>query len=394
MDITALLARTAKVDAAPADNRSAGDGPAFKRTLSAAIAAAGNASDPSAAQSIRTGIAETEALFGAGVVPPSIAESGSPASPLQATAPAADPLPGEMAAGEMSEVVAGENDTDTAAETGNAAAPVPLLAAVADTPRSASPAVTETPASASTAAQPLPSAAAAPGRTEADTAIANATTAAADIADDAKRPANGNFRSAVAATVDDGNAFEAAGSTGRNLSAGPAEISAPTPATAAAPVASAPAAAPTTAAPAQASLPSPLASTAWQQELGQQLQGMVQRGDGSVELHLNPRELGPLSVNLQLDDQGARAHFLSAHASVRSAVEQAVPQLREALAEQGISLGDTSVGEQRQESARDDSAGGGNGSGGGSLATRDTETSSATVQTNTTIGSGRVDLYA
>ena len=31
---------------------------------------------------------------------------------------------------------------------------------------------------------------------------------------------------------------------------------------------------------------------------------------------------------------------------VRQVVEQAIPQLREALAEQGISLGETSVGEQ------------------------------------------------
>ncbi|WP_355660199.1 flagellar hook-length control protein FliK [Halomonas salifodinae] len=100
----------------------------------------------------------------------------------------------------------------------------------------------------------------------------------------------------------------------------------------------------------QASLTAPLASQAWEQQLGQQLVSLGQRG-GQIELHLNPAELGPLSVSLKLGDQGAQAQFLSAHAPVRLAVEQALPQLREALAEQGIQLGEASVGEQRGDQA-------------------------------------------
>ncbi|MBN7795832.1 flagellar hook-length control protein FliK [Parahaliea mediterranea] len=100
---------------------------------------------------------------------------------------------------------------------------------------------------------------------------------------------------------------------------------------------------------AQMSLSAPVASPAWQQQLGQQLGSITQRGRHQVELHLNPADLGPLSVSLKVDDQGAQAQFLSAHATVRAAVEQAIPQLREALAEQGISLGETSVGEQQRQ---------------------------------------------
>ncbi|HSH47095.1 MAG TPA: flagellar hook-length control protein FliK, partial [Halomonas sp.] len=69
-----------------------------------------------------------------------------------------------------------------------------------------------------------------------------------------------------------------------------------------------------------------------------------------VELQLHPAELGPLSVSLKLGDQGAQAQLLSAHAQVRQALEQAIPQLREALAEQGIQLGEATVGEQREGS--------------------------------------------
>lgn len=102
------------------------------------------------------------------------------------------------------------------------------------------------------------------------------------------------------------------------------------------------------AAPAQASLPAPVTSPAWPQQLGQQLVRLSQQGgEQRVELKLHPAELGPLSVSLKMGDHGAQAQFISAHAQVRQVLEQAIPQLREALAEQGISLGETSVGEQR-----------------------------------------------
>ncbi|AFT71685.1 Flagellar hook-length control protein-like protein [Alloalcanivorax dieselolei B5] len=85
----------------------------------------------------------------------------------------------------------------------------------------------------------------------------------------------------------------------------------------------------------------------WGQELGLQLAQWQQRGEHRVELHLHPAELGPLSVSLKVDDQGAQAQFFSAHGLVRQALEQALPQLREALAQQGINLGEASVSDQQ-----------------------------------------------
>ncbi|MGR2737484.1 flagellar hook-length control protein FliK [Billgrantia sp. Q4P2] len=101
---------------------------------------------------------------------------------------------------------------------------------------------------------------------------------------------------------------------------------------------------------AQTSLAAPVQSPAWPSQLGQQLvQFARQGGERQVEMRLNPAELGPLSVTLKMTEQGAQAQFLSAHAQVRQVLEQAIPQLREALAEQGISLGETSVGEQHRQ---------------------------------------------
>lgn len=104
---------------------------------------------------------------------------------------------------------------------------------------------------------------------------------------------------------------------------------------------------------AQATLSQNLAAPGWSQQFGQQMLQFVQRGDRQVELRLNPAELGPLSISLRVDEQGAQAHFLSAHASVRAAVEQAIPQLRESLAEQGITLAEAQVGEQGFGRSRD-----------------------------------------
>ena len=155
-----------------------------------------------------------------------------------------------------------------------------------------------------------------------------------------------------------------------------------------------------TASPATAfTLQAPVASAPWQQQLGQQMVGLAQRGDQQMELHLNPRELGPLSVSLKLDDQGAQAHFFSSHSTVRGAVEQAIPQLREALAEQGIALGEAMVGEHRQGFAGNgDGQPGeqGRSAGGGGLAGESVGGVEESVPVNRIIGgdTGGVDLYA
>ena len=152
---------------------------------------------------------------------------------------------------------------------------------------------------------------------------------------------------------------------------------------------------------ASATLSAPLTSAAWPQQLAQQvsqhtLQLLQRGGEQRIELHLNPAELGPLSISLKVSEQAAQGQFLSAHAGVRGAVEQALPQLREALAEQGISLGNTSVGEQRQGDTQGDPAqrhgGGSHGEGldedAGNL------TASVTLPAADISLDGRVDLYA
>ena len=79
----------------------------------------------------------------------------------------------------------------------------------------------------------------------------------------------------------------------------------------------------------------------------------------TAELRLDPPDLGPLRVSLNLADGVASASFVSAHASVRQAIETALPQLQQALAQAGISLGQTSVGEQAAQQQFAQNQGGG-----------------------------------
>ncbi|MFT4190105.1 MAG: flagellar hook-length control protein FliK [Comamonas sp.] len=123
--------------------------------------------------------------------------------------------------------------------------------------------------------------------------------------------------------------------------------------------------APSSTASSATALSSPLGSTAWASELGQQLAQQAQwqgrlafssHHPQQVELQLNPADLGPLHIVLSVSDGVAQAAFASPHAAVRSAVESALPQLQQALASAGLSLGQASVGEGQGQSAEQPSS--------------------------------------
>lgn len=144
----------------------------------------------------------------------------------------------------------------------------------------------------------------------------------------------------------------------------------------------------------------PVGGTHWGTELGQQVVMMstnARQGMQTAELRLDPPDLGPLRVSLNLADGVASASFVSAHASVRQAIETAIPQLQQALAQAGISLGQTSVGEQaaQQEFAQQQ---GGNGSqrqnGGGSVVADAAAGNAAPVVPSPRNANALVDTFA
>ncbi|MBO9515994.1 MAG: flagellar hook-length control protein FliK [Variovorax sp.] len=90
-------------------------------------------------------------------------------------------------------------------------------------------------------------------------------------------------------------------------------------------------------------------SSEWGPAIGHQMIRMNASGHQVAELNLNPAGLGPLKVTLTMGDNQAQAMFVSAHEAVRKAVEAALPQLRTTLAEQGITLGQASVGAETRQ---------------------------------------------
>jgi len=93
----------------------------------------------------------------------------------------------------------------------------------------------------------------------------------------------------------------------------------------------------------------PLEHPQWAQALSQHVLHLSRASTHApqvAQLNLNPAELGPLRIAIELHHHVAHAAFVSAHASVRLAVENALPQLQEQLAQAGISLGQASVSDQ------------------------------------------------
>ena len=84
----------------------------------------------------------------------------------------------------------------------------------------------------------------------------------------------------------------------------------------------------------------------WQTPLDQQILFMRRNGVHAAELRLHPRELGSLKISLVMNNDRTDLAFMSDHSQVRSALEAALPQLRHALAESGVNLGQSHIGRE------------------------------------------------
>lgn len=119
----------------------------------------------------------------------------------------------------------------------------------------------------------------------------------------------------------------------------------------------------TTSTPSTPMLNSQLGSDEWQQALSQQIVMFSRNGQQNAELRLHPEDLGAIQISLKLDNDQAQINLVSSHSHVRAALEAAIPQLRNALAESGINLGESQVSsdssaqgqqfQQQQEARRD-----------------------------------------
>jgi len=84
-------------------------------------------------------------------------------------------------------------------------------------------------------------------------------------------------------------------------------------------------------------------TTAWTQALGEKVVWMAAGAQQTATLTLNPPNMGPLQIVLNLTNDQATASFFSAQPEVRQALEAAFPRLKEMMNEAGIQLEQATV---------------------------------------------------
>lgn len=95
-----------------------------------------------------------------------------------------------------------------------------------------------------------------------------------------------------------------------------------------------------------AAVATPLKEAGWSQDFGSKVVWLAKNEQQTAQLSINPPQLGPVHVTINLNGDQAAAVFASPHAEVRQAIEDALPQLREMLSGAGINLGQANVGSQ------------------------------------------------
>ena len=84
----------------------------------------------------------------------------------------------------------------------------------------------------------------------------------------------------------------------------------------------------------------------WQNEFSERIVWMHNKSLQAAELRLNPQNLGPISIRIDVSQDQATIGFTAQHASVREAIEAAIPRLREMLTGQQINLAEVNVSQQ------------------------------------------------
>lgn len=91
--------------------------------------------------------------------------------------------------------------------------------------------------------------------------------------------------------------------------------------------------------------------TGWDQAISQKVVWMLGAQEQSATLTLNPPDMGPLQIVIQVNNDQADTTFISDNAEVRQALQDGMDNLREKMSESGIQLGQANVnsGEQMKQ---------------------------------------------
>ncbi|MFM9835777.1 MAG: flagellar hook-length control protein FliK, partial [Methylophilaceae bacterium] len=87
----------------------------------------------------------------------------------------------------------------------------------------------------------------------------------------------------------------------------------------------------------------------WDQAISQKVVWMLGGAEQSATLTLNPPDLGPLQVVINVNNDKADTTFISENPEVRRALENGMPALRGLLDQAGVQLGQANVSTSQQQ---------------------------------------------
>jgi flagellar hook-length control protein FliK len=147
------------------------------------------------------------------------------------------------------------------------------------------------------------------------------------------------------------------------------------------------------AAPVSVAIPTPVNAPDFAQTLGLQMSVLAKDSVQQAELHLNPAEMGPVSVQIVMDGTQARIDFGADTAATRHAIEAGLPELASALRDAGFTLAGGGVS-QHSSSRRDSGDADGNGSRRSTRAVSGESVARVSTAARRIVTNGGIDLYA
>lgn len=142
----------------------------------------------------------------------------------------------------------------------------------------------------------------------------------------------------------------------------------------------------------------PVGSPGWAEEVGQRVSWTASHDSGRADLVLTPPSMGRVEVSINMNGDQASANFVAANPQAREALQDALPKLREMLAQAGIQLGQANVSAGQQGQSQLAQQGQGNGGGRSSYSGATTGGVDAGATTSRTAwvrqGQGVVDTFA
>ncbi|MBS0378678.1 MAG: flagellar hook-length control protein FliK [Proteobacteria bacterium] len=101
-----------------------------------------------------------------------------------------------------------------------------------------------------------------------------------------------------------------------------------------------------------ATIHTPVGASGWTDEVGAHVVWLAHQGVTEASLRLQPEHLGPVEVKISVHDDSASVWFGASTPETRTALQQALPQLRDLFAAQGMTLTDAGVSREAPRDAQ------------------------------------------